>query len=319
MLPYLQILVRVESDGSLHALGAFTSKEKQKAYQQAAGLKDSEVRLDFYNGPFDSDIAVIYAGHRQWNMDSFQLGGYFRTEGDAWNSVTQEGYVSVLRIDTTHEAEQELQREALERYAKLQRRWRLSSIDELIKREGKQKAQANIKLRFYEDALESFRPKTERDMRALYVLALCLLILPSSVMFFMKNQPNYGENHSSVNWLPETATNVSFYRSKQIQVYEFNMDFESFKAWAKERGLEVRQIGSHQIISRYKAYLPNKQRSDSERPVSTGVKAAERLDQWQQQISAKIYSGFIALGPEDVTVLYDATEGRVYFEQFIGF
>ena len=165
MLPYLHILVRVDADGSLHALGAFSSKEKQQAYQQEAGLDDRQVRLDFYNGPFDHDCKVIYAGHRRWNMDRFQLGGYFRNESAAWTSVTQEGYVSVLRIDTSYAAEQALEREALQRYAKLQKRWRLSSYEELIAREGKAEARANITLRFYE-ALESFKPKTRRDVRA---------------------------------------------------------------------------------------------------------------------------------------------------------
>ena len=91
MLPYLHILIRVEDDGSLHALGAFTSQEKQAAYQKETGLDYNQVRLDFYNGPFDEDIKVIYAGHRRWNMDRFQLGGYFRSEGEAWNWVSQEG------------------------------------------------------------------------------------------------------------------------------------------------------------------------------------------------------------------------------------
>lgn len=319
MLPYLQVLVRVESDGSLHALGAFSSKEKQQAYQQAAGLKDSEIRLDFFNGPFDSDVNVIYAGHRRWNMDRFQLGGYFRTEGDAWNSVTQEGYVSVLRIDTTFEAEQALQKEALERYAKLQKRWRLSTIDELVRREGQQKVRANITLRFYEDALESFRPKTQRDMRALYALIACLLILPLSVLFFLRQQPSYGENLKSVNWLPDTASNISFYRSKQIQVYEFTMDFESFQAWAGSQALDIRQLTNEQIISRYKAYLPTPKNKQASPPPTDGNLVSIEFQDWQSKISAKVSDGFIIRGKDDIRILYDKTAQRVYFEHFIGF
>lgn len=91
MLPYLHILIRLEEDGSLHALGAFTSKEKLAAYQKATGLADDKVRLDFYNGPFAEEIQVVYAGHRRWNMDRFQLGGYFNNEGEAWNWVTPRG------------------------------------------------------------------------------------------------------------------------------------------------------------------------------------------------------------------------------------
>ncbi|MFW5874225.1 MAG: hypothetical protein ACOCVJ_02355, partial [Verrucomicrobiota bacterium] len=256
MLPYLHILVRVEDDGSLHALGAFTSKEKQKAYQKATGLSDKQVRLDFYNGPFSEDIKVIYAGHRRWNMDRFQLAGYFKSEGEAWTWVTQEGYVSVLHIDTSYEQEKALEAEALERYAKLQKHWRLASYEELVRREGADKARANIMLRFYEDALESFKPKSKRDIRALYALVVLVLAMPLALFFFLSQSPDYGENLPSVSWLPDYASNISYYRSNQLQVYEFDASPENFKRWAESRGMTVRRLLKEKVLSRYAAYLP---------------------------------------------------------------
>ena len=317
MLPYLQILVRVENDGSLHALGAFSTKDKLKAYQNASGLKDNQIRLDFYNGPFDNDTKVIYAGHRRWNMDRFQLGGYFRSENEAWNSVTQEGYVSVLRIDTTYEAEQSLEREALELYAQLQKRWRLSSYEELIAREGLEKARANITLRFYEDALESFRPKNNRDLRAMYALILVMIALPVAIFLYMQSAPDYGENVPSVKWLPDTASNISFYRSKQVQVYEFTMDIESFRKWAESMSLSIRRLSSQEIISRYKAYIPNEV-PDTQASTSNDLEM-EALREWQSSISAKIETGLIAKGQGDELALYDSKKKIVYFEYLIRF
>lgn len=317
MLPYLQILVRVENDGSLHALGAFSTKDKLKAYQNASGLKDNQIRLDFYNGPFDNDTKVIYAGHRRWNMDRFQLGGYFRSENEAWNSVTQEGYVSVLRIDTTYEAEQSLEREALELYAQLQKRWRLSSYQELIAREGLEKARANITLRFYEDALESFRPKNNRDLRAMYALILVMIALPVAIFLYMQSAPDYGENVPSVKWLPDTASNISFYRSKQVQVYEFTMDIESFRKWAESMSLSIRRLSSQEIISRYKAYIPNEV-PDTQASTSNDLEM-EALREWQSSISAKIETGLIAKGQGDELALYDSKKKIVYFEYLIRF
>lgn len=317
MLPYLQILVRVENDGSLHALGAFSTKDKLKAYQNASGLKDNQIRLDFYNGPFDNDTKVIYAGHRRWNMDRFQLGGYFRSENEAWNSVTQEGYVSVLRIDTTYEAEQSLEREALELYAQLQKRWRLSSYEELIAREGLEKARANITLRFYEDALESFRPKNNRDLRAMYALILVMIALPVAIFLYMQSAPDYGENVPSVKWLPDTASNISFYRSKQVRVYEFTMDIESFRKWAESMSLSIRRLSSQEIISRYKAYIPNEV-PDTQASTSNDLEM-EALREWQSSISAKIETGLIAKGQGDELALYDSKKKIVYFEYLIGF
>jgi len=319
MLPYLQILVRVETDGSLHALGAFTSKEKQKAYQEATGLKDNQIRLDFYNGPFDNDIKVIYAGHRRWNMDRYQLGGYFRSEADAWNSVTQEGYVSVLRIDTTYKEEQALEREALELYAQLQKRWRLSSYEELIAREGLEKARANIMLRFYEDALESFRPKTRRDIRALYALVAVMIALPIAIFFFLKSAPDFGENVPSVSWLPESASDVSFYRSKQVNVYEFNIDPNGFRTWAKSQGMSVRRVSAQEIISRYKAYAPTDTESAADVENSDGAIDFEEFKKWQSQISVIVEIGLIAKSPENGIAIYDAEKKRAYFEHLIGF
>jgi hypothetical protein len=319
MLPYLHILIRVEDDGSLHAIGAFTTKEKQAAYQKDAGLDESQVRLDFYNGPFDEDIEVIYAGHRRWNMDKFQLGGYFKSEGEAWTWVTQEGYVSVLRIDTSYEDEKTLQQEALDRYAKLQRRWRLATYEELVEREGADKARANIKLRFYEDALESFKPKTRRDVRALYAFIVLILCLPLAIFFFISGGPEYGENLDSVSWLPSYTSDISFYRSKQVKVYEFSAKAEDFKRWAESKGMSVRRLANQEIISRYKAYIPTEASQSSEPVTAGGVLTPEQFNSWQNAISAKVDRGLIAESPDREIALFDSIRQRAYYEHLINF
>lgn len=319
MFPYLHILIRVEDDGSLHALGAFTTKEKERAYQEATGLNDSQIRLDFYNGPFDDDIKVIYAGHRRWNMDRFQLAGYFKSEGEGWTWVTQEGYVSVLRIDTTYEEEKALEKEALDRYSKLQKRWRLSSYEELVAREGADKARANIMLRFYEDALESFKPKTRRDLRALYAFFACILVLPIAVFLFMSNAPDYGENVESVSWLPGYATDVSYYRSKQVQVYEFQISPEDFKRWAESNGMTVKRLISQEILSRYKAYVPTEAGKKGQSATPDGNLSIEQFEAWQDDISIKVDAGLIAIREDEAMTIYDNLTKKAYFEHLINF
>jgi len=319
MLPYLHILIRVEDDGSLHALGAFSSKEKQLAYQKDSNLDDSQVRLDFYNGPFDEDISVIYAGHRRWNMDLFQLGGYFKSEGEAWTWVTQEGYVSVLRIDTNYEEEKALQQDALERYAKLQRRWRLATYEELVEREGADKARANIKLRFYQDALESFKPKTRRDLRALYAFVVLILCLPLAIFFFLSRGPDYGENLESVSWLPSYTSDISYYRSKQVEVFEFKVSGEDFKRWAESRGMNVRRLANQEIISRYKAYIPTPAGQSDAPATAGGVFTIEQFESWQNDISAKVDRGLIAESPEKEIAIYDSETKKAYYEYLINF
>jgi hypothetical protein len=319
MLPYLHILIRVEDDGSLHALGAFTSKEKQVAYQKATGLDDSQVRLDFYNGPFEKDIEVIYAGHRRWNMDRFQLGGYFKSEGEAWNWVTQEGYVRALQIDTTYEQEKELEKEAIELYAKLQKRWRLLSYQELITREGADKARANITLRFYEDALESFRPKNKRDVRAFNTFLLLILFLPIAVYFYASSGPDYGENVASVNWLPSYTSEISFYRSKQVQVYEFRIEREDFEKWVRAKGMTVRPLNAPEILSRYKAYIPPKEGQPVHLYPPDSSFTVEQFEEWQKQISITVASGLLADGTNGAIGVYDPQTQKAYFEHLGNF
>jgi hypothetical protein len=319
MLPYLHILIRVEDDGSLHALGAFTTKEKQSAYQAATGLADNQVRLDFYNGPFEEDTKVIYAGHRRWNMDRFQLAGYFNSEGEAWTWVTQEGYVSVLQIDTSYEEEKAQEKEALERYAKLQKRWRLSSYEDLVAREGIEKARANIMLRFYEDALESFKPKSRRDIRALYAFFILILILPLAVFFFLSNEPDYGENVESVSWLPNYTSSISYYRSKQVHVYEFKVSAADFKRWAESNGMTVRRLINQEILSRYKAYVPTEQ-GQTGKPISPdGSVSIKQFEAWQAAISIKIDAGLIAKNASEAIAIYDLDTQKAYFEHLISF
>jgi hypothetical protein len=310
MHPYLHILIRVEDDGSLHALGAFTNKESQKAYQEAIGLLDKQVRLDFYNGPFEETIEVIYAGHRRWNMTRFQLGGYFRTEGEAWTWVTQEGYVSVLRVDSTYEEEKTLEKQALEEYSKLQKSWRLSSYEEIVAREGVDKARANIMLRFYEDALESFKPKTKRDTRAAYVFLIIAFLFPIAIYYMLQQGPKYGENVTSVDWLPDYASDISFYRSDQVSIFEFATEVDDFKLWAENEGFQTFTVNKPISLSRYIAYIPrNKQLDATNRELTDQDFVA-----WQDLISIRVEHGIYALDDKNLIAVYDYVTKKAYYE-----
>jgi hypothetical protein len=319
MLPYLHILIRVEEDGSLHALGAFTNKEKLTAYQKETGLDENKVRLDFYNGPFEEGLEVVYAGHQRWNMDRFQLGGYFTSEGEAWNLVTQDGYVRVLRIDFTYAEEKAFEQQALELYTKLQKRWRLSSFKNLVAAEGSEKARANITLRFYEDALESLKPKTQRDTRALYAFAVLAMLLPLAIYFYASSGPDYAENVPRVSWLPEHTSDISYYRSRQVDVYEFNIRPDDFKRWAEQKGMEVKRLTSQETLSRYRAYIPTPESESAEPVVPDGAATLQQFKEWQAKISITSQSGMVAVGSDKSIAIYDIRTKKAYFEKLLNF
>jgi len=166
-------------------------------------------------------------------MNRFQLAGYFKTEGESWTWVTQEGYVSVLHIDTDFDSEKALEKEALERYAKLQKRWRLSSYEELIAREGAEKARANLMLRFYEDALESFKPKSRRDIRALYALFALIVALPFAIFFFLNNAPEFDVDVNQVKWLPDYTSIFLTIAPNKFKSMSFRLVWKTLKLGPK--------------------------------------------------------------------------------------
>ena len=315
MLPYLHILVRVEDDGSLHALGAFSCREKQQAYLVEAGLTDSQVRLDFHNGPFPDDTKVIYAGHRRWNMNCFQLAGYFNDEHSAWDCVTPEGYVSVLRIDMPYRTEKELEQQALQHYAHVQKRWHLSSYKELVKREGADRARATITLRFYQDSLQAFNPQTSRTIPGRYALSISILTALLALLLIDNHTPSHAENLASVDWLPPYASDIGYYRSPQIEVYEFKVSEANFQHWAASNGMQVTQLNEPRDLMRYKAYLPNALSALGAAGSTEDHVGLEQLQAWQQGMHIRIERGLLASSASQTLAIYDPDSGTAYVEQ----
>ena len=142
-----------------------------------------------------------------------------------------------------------------------------------------------------------------------------LLALPFAILFFVNRKPNYGEHVPSVHWLPDSASDICFYKSKQLEVYEFNIDPREFRNWAQSRGMSLRRLSGSEVVSRYKAYLPAD--DGSNRPTCRHPMVPLILNQfnaWQRAISIKIESGLIAKAPDESIAVYDAKAQRAYYE-----
>jgi hypothetical protein len=205
--------------------------------------------------------------------------------------------VSVLKIDTDYAREKALEPEILTRHSKLQKRWRLSSYEDLIARKGIEKARANIKLRFYQDALESFKPRTRRDIRALYALCDLIPACPFAIFYFLTCTHDFGENVESLDWLPGYTSQISYYRSKQVQVYEFKISAENFERWAQSNQMQAHPLSEQEILSRDSADLPvDKKQQAKARPTDPDdSRSIEQFEAWQSAISIKISNGLIEL------------------------
>jgi hypothetical protein len=67
-----------------------------------------------------------------------------------------------------------------------------------------------------------------------------------------RNPIRYAENVESVEWLPKSATNISYYRSYMYTAYEFDIPEEDFLEWAKRKYWNVSRIEAEPVsISRY--------------------------------------------------------------------
>lgn len=60
-----------------------------------------------------------------------------------------------------------------------------------------------------------------------------------------------GEGIKSVNWLPSSATNISFYKSYVFTAYEFDIPESDFREWA--RRWDLQPVTSPCSIDRYAA------------------------------------------------------------------
>lgn len=79
----------------------------------------------------------------------------------------------------------------------------------------------------------------------------CLLITFVSV-FFCGCGVDSGENEKSVSWLPESASDVSYYLVYGSWAYEFRITESDFLEWAKENDWPPEKIAGEPVsITRY--------------------------------------------------------------------
>lgn len=94
--------------------------------------------------------------------------------------------------------------------------------------------------------------------RKLVIVALVLMLNPLTLLFlaiggmwWSDTHPDTGVNVPSVGWLPESASNVSFYRTYSWTAYEFDIDEAGFREWARRFGGELEPFSDGCRIERY--------------------------------------------------------------------
>ena len=106
------------------------------------------------------------------------------------------------------------------------------------------------------------------------------------------------ENVATVDWLPDTASNISYCKTYLNTAYEFDMTESEFLAWSE---WDVNEIGQPVSITRYKRYAREIARH-----------TAEYDEQWAE-IDDGLYYGKKRSNGGGVWVGYDRKQGRVFY------
>jgi hypothetical protein len=126
------------------------------------------------------------------------------------------------------------------------------------------------------------------------------------------NRVETAENVAHVSWLPETATNVSYYRSYIFTAYEFDMSDEAFLNWAK--CCEIKPIVKPFWIPRYTGGAPREPPEEN-----ASDEQFQRFWEKDRLRSATINNGYFyqqEFGQSGgfVRVAWDGTMNRAYFQ-----
>jgi hypothetical protein len=96
------------------------------------------------------------------------------------------------------------------------------------------------------------------------ILGSCVGIPVAAVAFFgwvgFGDHSETGVHRPSVDWLPQTASDISFYRNSNIGnilAYEFHISKPDFEALARERGWPVKPPEQGASVIRYTQCLPS--------------------------------------------------------------
>jgi hypothetical protein len=119
------------------------------------------------------------------------------------------------------------------------------------------------------------------------------------------------ENLSRVDWLPESATHISYYRSYNFTAYEFDIPEAEFRTWSWWELDEIRQPVE---VTRYTLFA---KRRPVETSNPTSAMSQKQIDEYRSNFIEVTQGLFHERREADgggVTVVYDRTSGRAYFQ-----
>jgi len=137
----------------------------------------------------------------------------------------------------------------------------------------------------------------------------CVVVWVGGGLWLSRQPAEVGENEEHVSWLPDEATNVSYYKAYMWKAYEFDISEEGFKRWAIK--WDLKEIDEEQSIWRY-SYMSflAKRREEN-------VDYDELFSEEEKHIATVkngLYDKKKSRSSSGYHVVYDRDRGRAYFE-----
>ena len=161
-----------------------------------------------------------------------------------------------------------------------------------------------------------------KNRRLLPVIIIAMAVCVAAFLYNIYRdltQVEYGENETSVSWLPATASHVSYYRSYSRTAYEFDMAEQDFIAFAESKGWQMRRIEQEPFtIRRYRwcreSVPPNSLPATATNVQITAMEA--NLSAYAAITTKRISDGFVYDVRQNngggTLVTYDASLKRAY-------
>ncbi len=295
-------IIITRSNGSELAASVYSSRKKAEAYISDTNMADS--RIEPYEVPAGETFSTVmmYAAHKTNEGGASEVIGYYFNIYDAETAVNNNGFVERLPIDKVEEEIAEDSTESEEGF-------------QSFKLEGRKaptpKAQATVsdKLRNTVQSVQS----TRYDW--VLLAAVIILIIAGNIVYhvYYYNRFEFAENVPRVKWLPETAKNVSYYKDRQTDVYEFTISEDGFLKWSTAKRLDVKKIEGDPVkIPRYRFY--------ADVPIEglENMTEEEQYELWNSLTKTTINSGYVFETKSNENEKgnaggYDSDTGRAYF------
>ena len=131
------------------------------------------------------------------------------------------------------------------------------------------------------------------------------------------SNPSMGENVAKVDWLPDAASNVSFYKSYSSTAYEFEIPEEDFVALGQEKKWKLLEIEGNALrVFTYRSIGKMREKYTDPAPEFATEEHIAEYRRQQEIIEPTVTNGLVyqvsGQNGGGITVVYDRTKKRAY-------